>query len=96
MTRKVLVHHEGREFRVDGNDISNIVATFKFHEPLSSERDQIAALGLMYLDMLSWHGGGVGDITHWERYLTEPQKRLLEPAMEYIARFYATPVKDIW
>ncbi len=89
MTRKVVVNYQGLEHRVDGDDIKVIIKDSQLDDPLNSEHQRLAALGLMYLERVSYTGGGTGDITGWDRFLTDSQKQLFEPAFRVIDNYYA-------
>jgi len=90
MTRKVVFEHRNKEYRIDWNDIQDIIKDSKLNEALflkNKEEERMAALGLMYLDAYSCQGGGAGDMQLWTNKSTDLQRKLLEPALETIANY---------
>lgn len=88
--RKIIITFRGKEYRVDSDDINDIIRHYRLDSELNSEKRRLASLGLMYLDQFSWQGGGASDMKLWDSSdgTTGDQKELLNPALESIAQYF--------
>jgi hypothetical protein len=91
MTREVSFRYKGKRYSVDSDDIDRIFDESDLRENFSaSESRSSAYLGLAYISMVSWQGGGVGNIPlfgKWSKVRGE-HRSLLRPAFEVIAKHY--------